>query len=107
MDGRTESFSDLDLLSFLDLESKVLGGFKDQNDGTSKSEPSHLVTRVKGLTTEERGSLGVTCLDVSSSRVGSRPSLVGSKSLEKAKRNLEFEGHKRYRWSWSHLPDRS
>lgn len=66
MNEFTKLLANFDLLTRVDGELEVLWGLKDQNDGATQPESTHLLSRSQGLTMEERGSSGIHRLTVGS-----------------------------------------
>lgn len=56
------------LLAGMDGELEVLRSFKDQDNGATQAEPTHLLGGFQGLTVKERRGGRVHCLAVSSWR---------------------------------------
>ena len=68
VDEFAEFLPNFDLLTGVDGELEILWGLEDQDDGTTQTEPTHLLNRFQGLSIEERRGGGVHCFAVGSWR---------------------------------------
>ena len=66
IDEFPEFLPNFDLLTGVDGELEVLWSLKDQDDGATQAEPTHLLSGSQGLALEERRSGGVHSFTVAS-----------------------------------------